>query len=94
MDELQDAIEDAQYINATQNDSPYPTARWAKATKAEIHQYLSNARRSNSRILELEGICEGSLGFYLFLDFLCENKKFEFANFLMDVATFRVSNIV
>ncbi len=64
MEELQDAIEDAQYMNAMLDDIPRPTKEWKKPKEEEINSYLANLRSSQPNKLTLEYICSGSLGFY------------------------------
>jgi len=65
MEELQDAIEDAQYMNAMNDDGPRPTRAWKFPTSAEVTAYIDKTKATNPRSLELEGICEGALGFYM-----------------------------
>jgi hypothetical protein len=65
MEELQDAIEDAQYMNAMQDSVPKPTKEWRKPTPEEIQKYVSRLMKDNPKALEAEGICTGSLGFYM-----------------------------
>lgn len=65
MEELQDAIEDAQYMNAMQDTVPKPTKEWRKPTPEEIQRYLARVLKENPKALEADGICTGSLGFYM-----------------------------
>jgi hypothetical protein len=65
MEELQDAIEDAQYMNAMQDDSPKPTKEWKKIPIEDIQSYLNRKARDSPISLTPEGICSGSLGFYM-----------------------------
>jgi hypothetical protein len=90
MEELQDAIEDAQYMNAMHDEVPRPTKAWKKVTPEELQNHLDKLRQTKPTSLEIDTICEGSLGFYYFMKFVKENgSKFQ-ADFLLDVATFRV----
>ena len=90
MEELQDAIEDAQYMNAMHDDVPRPTKEWKMPSMEEVNSYMDRMRTSNPRNLECEGVCEGPLGFYMFLTHVKNQGGALYANFLMDVATYRV----
>ena len=67
MEELQDAIEDAQYVNAMHDESPKPTKEWKFPSPEALNQYLTRASFKEPQRLELDVICEDSLGFYLVL---------------------------
>lgn len=90
MEELQDAIEDAQYMNAMHDEVPRPTKAWNKVTPEELQAYIEKLKQTKPTALELDTICEGSLGFYYFMKFVKENGCKYHAEFLLDVATFRV----
>ena len=93
MEELQDAIEDAQYMNAMHDDIPRPTRSWKKITPEELQAYIQKLQTSDAKELELDKICEGSLGFYFFVKFAKESGFKLQAEFLLDVATFRVRRL-
>jgi len=65
MEELQDAIEDAQYMNAMHDDLPKPTKEWKFPTQEERDAYCSSVLAKNPNAFEAEAICTGSLGLYL-----------------------------
>lgn len=65
MEELQDAIEDAQYINAMNDDSPRPTKVWDMPAKEALDRFIEDIRSRTPDQLNLEFICSNSLGFYL-----------------------------
>ena len=65
MEQLQDAIEDAQYMTAMHDDMPRPTKEWQWPTAEELKSFLDQLKAANPKIFEAEGICKGSLGFYL-----------------------------
>ena len=65
MEQLQDAIEDAQYMTAMHDDMPRPTMEWQWPTAEELQSFLDQLKAVNPKIFEAEGICKGSLGFYL-----------------------------
>ena len=65
MEELQDAIEDAQYMNAMHDDTPKPTKEWRKPSTEELQKYMTSLLQKNPRAYEAEEICSGSLGFYM-----------------------------
>jgi hypothetical protein len=65
MEELQDAIEDAQYMSALNDIEPQPTRDWDWPSKEELNKYLSQLEEKSPNALDIEFICRGSLGFYL-----------------------------
>jgi hypothetical protein len=65
MDELQDAIEDAQYMNAMHNEMPRPIKEWDWPNPIEVDQYICHVASDDSTAVELETICKNCLGFYL-----------------------------
>lgn len=67
MDDLQDAIEDAQFINAMHDDTPKPTLEWVFPSLEEVDAYVTKLRQKNEELLEMTGICTNCLGFYLVL---------------------------
>ena len=91
MEELQDAIEDAQYMDAMHDDVPRPTKAWKKRTNEELQLYIKKIECNNPKLLELDTICEGSLGFYLFIKFIKDQGATIQAEFLLDIATFRTN---
>ena len=66
MEELQDAIEDAQYMNAMHDELPRPIKAWKHPTAEETAAYIQNLRVTNPNLLSMDGMCNGALGFYLF----------------------------
>lgn len=92
MEELQDAIEDAQYMNAMHDEVPRPTRAWKKPTPEELQAYMQKIEQVNAKAMDIDTICEGSLGFYFFMKYIKENGSKHMADFLLDVATFRVRN--
>jgi hypothetical protein len=66
MEELQDAIEDAQYMNAINDDTPKPTREWKWPTPEELKEYTDKLQTTSPKAFEAEGFCKhGCLGFYL-----------------------------
>ena len=65
MEELQDAIEDAQYVNAMHDDTPKPTKEWKFPSPDEMNAFMTKLSFKDSKLLELDTICQDSLGFYL-----------------------------
>ena len=70
MEELQDAIEDAQYVNAMHDDTPKPTKEWKFPSTDEMNAFVTRLTFSQPKLLELDTICEDSLGFFLVLFYL------------------------
>ena len=65
MEELQDAIEDAQYMNAMNDSTPRPTKAWQFPTSAEVTDYVNKQLSQNPRSLDVDVVCQGSLGFFM-----------------------------
>jgi hypothetical protein len=65
MEELQDAIEDAQYMNAMHDGVPKPTKEWKWPAADELQAYLDKIKATNPKALEAEGLCKGILGLYM-----------------------------
>lgn len=65
MEELQDAIEDAQFMSAVHDDIPHPTKGWKWPTAEEFAVFIDKLKTVNPNSFECEGFCKGSLGFYL-----------------------------
>jgi hypothetical protein len=66
MEELQDAIEDAQYMNAINDDTPKPTKDWRWPTPEELTEYTDKLQATSPKAFEAEGFCKhGCLGFYM-----------------------------
>lgn len=91
MEDLQDAIEDAQLINALNDDTPRPTKAWDIPTVEEVEGYVKSIRQKNPTALELEGICSNCLGFYLFGRYLKDTGNAVIGDFIKDAAYYRVS---
>ena len=65
MEELQDAIEDAQYMNAVHDTSPKPTREWKFLPREKIAEYIDRMANSKPNSVKLENICGRPLGFYM-----------------------------
>ena len=95
MEELQDAIEDAQYMNAMQDDVPKPTKEWRKPSAEELQKYIQKLQSTNPRALEPDGICAGSLGLYfvswIFHMSIIPSLTVKFLFILMDCMTMQFS---
>ena len=65
MDDLQDAIQDAQYIGAMCDPTPKPTRRLELPSEADALQHATRLREKNLEALTFEGILSEPLGYYL-----------------------------
>jgi len=95
MEELQDAIEDAQYMNAIHDDIPKPIKEWVWPTEEELKKYIDKIKAVNPRSFEAEEFCKlGSLGLYTFMRHCKEQGPCAkvMAEFIDDVATFRMGD--
>lgn len=94
MEELQDAIEDAQYMNAMHDGVPRPTKEWVKPSPEKVQAYIEKLQTNHPKELEIESICRGCLGLYLFIKYVKEEGSTVHGEFILDVASFRVSTIL
>ena len=65
MEELQDAIEDAQYMNAVHDTGPKPSKDWKFLSPENLESYIQNTASMKPYAMKLEVICNRPLGFYL-----------------------------
>jgi hypothetical protein len=74
MEELQDAIEDAQYVNAiaTQEDGPRPVLAWEIPTEEQINSWKEKVLRQEPKAYSLEWTLQSAIGLFLFSAFLKE----------------------
>ena len=78
MEELQDAIEDAQYVNAiaTQEEGPRPVLAWEIPTEEQLEKWERMITKSASpvgpRPFEIDWYLESAIGLFLFSSFLKE----------------------
>ena len=100
MEELQDAIEDAQYVNAISNvdEGPRPVVPWEKPTEEELAEWKEKVKRMDKEnpgeyeALSLEWIMSDALGFFLFSAFLKETcKEYVQINLIEEVIRWRSS---
>lgn len=92
MEELQDAIEDAQYVNAiaTQEEGPRPVLAWEKPTDEQLVQWEADTRRKASpdgpKPFTIEWSLQSAIGLFLFSAYLKEIcNDFHRINFVEDV---------
>jgi len=80
MEELQDAIEDAQYVNAiaTQVEGPRPVLSWEIPNEEQLEQWEATKKEDASKdpnrpaVFGIDWCLESTIGFYLFSEFLKE----------------------
>ena len=65
MEELESAIEDAQYITAIHDDLPKPTQAWKRPSSDQMKTYLEKQLIEAKGNVDAAFICSGSLGFYM-----------------------------
>ena len=89
MEELQDAIEDLQYIDATQDSLPRPTRHMNLLKNKELQDYMDKV---GAHKLSLHAVCSEYTGFYLFKKFLegtSSNDAKIYIEYAMDLEVFR-----
>lgn len=87
MEELQDAIEDAQYVNAinTQDDGPRPVLPWDSPSSVEELQ-----RWASTKKWDVDHLLESPIAFFLFSSYLKTNHNdYLRINFCEDVIRFK-----
>ena len=64
MEELQDAIEDAQYVNAiaTQDDGPKPVLPWQKPSEEQLEMWKRKKLAKTSEAFSMEWILNQEIG--------------------------------
>lgn len=77
MEELQDAIEDAQYVNAisTQEDGPRPVLAWDIPNDDQINAWKEKIKRQQPDAYSLEWTLNSAIGLFLFSAFLKETQN-------------------
>ena len=74
MEELQDAIEDAQYVNAiaTQEEGPRPVLAWEIPTEEQLDAWRDIHSLSARSYATIDGCCSSAIGLFLFSAYLKE----------------------
>lgn len=67
MEELQDAIEDVQYLQAvnSKDSGPSPTEPWPFPSEKALEEFNTESLQGDEQCYSLERICAGILGLYL-----------------------------
>lgn len=67
MEELQDAIEDVQYLQAvnSKDTGPSPTEPWPFPSEKQLEEFNAERLKKDGGCFSLERICGGVLGLYL-----------------------------
>lgn len=103
MEELQDAIEDAQYVNAiaTQEEGPRPVLSWDIPTEEQLAEWEVKIRRKNAVLrssssdplptpFTLDWYLKSAIGLFLFSSYVKENRDdYLRINFLEEVIRWR-----
>jgi hypothetical protein len=99
MEELQDAIEDAQYVNAiaTQEDGPRPVLPWEVPTEEQLQNWenslqkqLEQEQNEKCPIWDVDSTLSTAIGFFLFSKFVKEKRNdYCRMNFCEDVVRFK-----
>ena len=102
MEELADAIEDAQYVNAisTQDDGPRPVLPWEKPTDEELRAWqervvLEHKQRADPQCEQrppfgMEWVCQQQIGFFLFSQYIKEvHDDYPRINFVEEVLRYQ-----
>ena len=92
MEELQDAIEDAQYVNAiaTQEDGPRPVLAWETPSPEELEAWEKKRLAEHSKAFALETLLENPIGLFLFSTYIkTHHKDYLRINFCEDIIRYK-----
>lgn len=98
MEELADAIEDAQYVNAiaSQDEGPRPVIRWETPEPDELQmwqaKYSSTTENTTAPPFSFEWTCQNPIGFFFFSSFVKDSKEvndYPLINFCEEVLRYR-----
>ncbi|CAM9968188.1 unnamed protein product, partial [Laminaria digitata] len=91
MEELQDAIEDVQYLQAvnSKDSGPSPTEPWPFPSEKALEEFNTESLLGDRQCYSLERICAGILGLYLFGTFCSEMRELNKFEFILDVIRYR-----
>ena len=89
MDELQTSLENARYHNAVNETAPRPISAFTWPSDADIQKFVSDAISECPTALDPERVCEDSLGFYLYLQYVEERGHTVLAQFIRECAVYR-----
>jgi len=87
MDQIQDAMDNLEYVDAVADGIPRPTKDWDWVSTDFLSDHICHL---NPEELNLENFCRGSLGLYLFTKFAKDNGSSVLANFILALARFRM----
>lgn len=65
MDDIDAAVEDAEYVRAMRDVVPHPTKDWEWMAAPELEKYIEQNKSKNPKAYRLETIVESTLGLYL-----------------------------
>lgn len=65
MDDIDAAVEDAEYVRAMRDGTPQPVKRWDWMSSADLDRYIDKQKAVDPDSVSLTRIVGDSLGFYL-----------------------------
>lgn len=92
MEELQDAIEDAQYVNAiaTQEDGPRPVLAWEKPSPETMEAWESKKLASDPAAFDLPELLASAIGLFLFSSYIkVHHDDYLRMNFIEDIIRYK-----
>ncbi|CAM9429644.1 unnamed protein product [Chrysoparadoxa australica] len=92
MEELQDAIEDAQYLSAVMSktrDGPRPCAKWDYPTAREVQDFQAKQIQKDSSYCSMEKLCSEILGIYLLREHCASMGESVKLEFMLDVVRYK-----
>ena len=91
MDDIQDAIEDVQYLSATVSSGLSPVIKWPIPTEEELSTWKKRQVELDKDAFTPEWFMERCIGFFLFAQYLCNEKQDHVRiNFLQETAKYKI----
>lgn len=96
MEELQDAIEDVQYLQAvnSKDTGPTPTEPWPFPSEKALEEFNTEQLQVDRQFYALANVCSGILGLYLVRGCLSQPDRYILALLVMDGTRTRLTFLV
>lgn len=65
MEDINAAVEDAEYVRAMRDSVPQPTKDWDWMAASDLAKYIEQKERTNPKLFQLETVTSSALGLYL-----------------------------
>lgn len=65
MDDIDAAVEDAEYVRAMRDPVPQPTKEWEWMAPMDLQKYIEQNKGTNPKAFQPETVASSALGLYL-----------------------------